>query len=249
MLFRSFFLNLCILRISSSQLNFQSPGNWFRELYRWKNTLNASKSNIQMHFPFYWICATHHVLNKADDGEGCSCNPLWRPTQLTLSFTTQFTWLPIVWASRCVYAIWCSIMCSAVSHPPNFWTRDCSSLLMLIILSECQGIQGSQQTLPGWVLLEQFQPLLPLSMPVAPALKITTPQESQQNRMVICTFDYLHGSPASYSKHPSSSAGATEALLSLPAGWEPPAEQQRMWPGETTWQSSAGKTWRLIAWS
>lgn len=40
---------------------------------------------------------------------------------------------------------------------------------------------------------------------------------------------------------PLNSAGATEALLSLPAGWESPAEQQCVRPGEAMWQSSAAR--------
>lgn len=104
-IFWSFFLKLCILHISFSQLNFQSPGNWFRELYRWKNTLNTSKSNIQMCFPFYWIYATYHTLSEVGDRDRCCL--LWRSTWLTLSFTTQLTRLPVV---RCVYTVWGVVM-------------------------------------------------------------------------------------------------------------------------------------------
>lgn len=41
------------------------------------------------------------------------------------------------------------------------------------------------------VLLGQFKPLLALSMPVAPVLVITTPQQNQQNWLVIYTFNIL----------------------------------------------------------
>lgn len=47
------------------------------------------------------------------------------------------------------------------------------------------------QILPGCILLGQFKPLLALSMPVDPVLVITTPQQNQQNWLVIYTFNIL----------------------------------------------------------
>lgn len=95
------------------------------------------------------------------------------------------------------------------------------------------------QILSGWVLLGQFKPL---PMPVAPVFVITTPQQNQQNRMVIYTFDILSQHLTSKPSSSSSLAGAAQALLSLPVGWGSPGEQQHAQPGEAWWQNSAARS-------
>lgn len=87
--------------------------------------------------------------------------------------------------------------------------------------------------LSGWVLLGQFKPFLPLSMP------------TKLDGYLYFWHPVQH--PTSKPSSSSSSAGAAQALLSLPVGWGSPGEQQHVQPGEAWWQNSAarsGSSWQ-----
>lgn len=224
--FKGLFLELCILQIFLLPAKFPK----FRklawrataELYRWKDVLYASKSNVQI---LKWVT-----------GKGFLAI-LWKRLHSWLCLTRSS--LDYHSSSRCMHTTWHSLLLLVGTHSTSIALSSCWSPSLSVREYRDAGIHYLNEPCQDNLSYYCFHLCqLPLSRCLLPYSRINT------NRMVTHASDVPGDRLESHFKYHFNPGWSIWYSVSLPVCWEAPAEWQCMQPAQATPTTYEG--WYLL---